>query len=242
MGTLEDTAAERLLTQKGIRKKVYGNQVEPYLDLGLERIDAVLLDLPIAIYYARPNPKLKFVGKPLGEGFYAIAFRKDQEALAERFDAALGRLLDSGAVATDLREMAPLERRPGEAGRFPARLGRPGGSGVRRRDQPVEPQVHLLLLHRRLVGRRRADRADHVRRHGPGDGHRAADRPGAALRPAAAALAATVYVEFFRGIPVLLLLFFLYYGLPAIVRSYYRCLGPYAEARAPCRRRSSASA
>ncbi len=32
--------------------------------------------------------------------------------------------------------------------------------------------------------------------------------------------AATVYVEFFRGIPVLLLLYFLYYGLPAISDRY----------------------
>ena len=62
VGTLEDTAAERLLAQEGITKKVYGNQVEPYVDLGLGRIDAVLLDLPIASYIARPNPKLKFVG------------------------------------------------------------------------------------------------------------------------------------------------------------------------------------
>ena len=31
---------------------------------------------------------------------------------------------------------------------------------------------------------------------------------------------AVVYVEFFRGIPVLLLLFFLYYGLPAISQNY----------------------
>ena len=33
-------------------------------------------------------------------------------------------------------------------------------------------------------------------------------------------LAAIIYVEFFRGIPVLLLLFFLYYGLPVIVEPY----------------------
>jgi len=33
-------------------------------------------------------------------------------------------------------------------------------------------------------------------------------------------LAATVYVEFFRGIPVLLLLYFLYYGLPTVSENY----------------------
>ena len=37
-------------TKMGITKKVYGNQVEPYLDLELGRLDAVLLDLPIATY------------------------------------------------------------------------------------------------------------------------------------------------------------------------------------------------
>ena len=39
----------------------------PYMDLELGRIDAVLLDLPIAVYYAQPNPKLKFVGPAAGQ-------------------------------------------------------------------------------------------------------------------------------------------------------------------------------
>ena len=43
VGTLEDTAAERLLDQMGIEKKAYGNQVEPYKDLEFGRLDAVLL-------------------------------------------------------------------------------------------------------------------------------------------------------------------------------------------------------
>jgi polar amino acid transport system substrate-binding protein len=75
VGTLEDTAAERLLDKMGVAKKIYGNQVEPYLDLELGRLDAVLLDLPIAVYYAQPNAKLQFVGRPLAPGYYAIAFR-----------------------------------------------------------------------------------------------------------------------------------------------------------------------
>ena len=41
--------------------------------------------------------------------------------------------------------------------------------------------------------------------------------------PAPLRLAATVYVEFFRGIPVLLLLFFLYYGLPVIAETLSTC-------------------
>ena len=55
--------------------------------------------------------------------------------------------------------------------------------------------------------------------------------------------AATVYVEFFRGIPVLLLLFFIYYGLPTIVgkNEHLDFLRPYLKL-GPCKRRSSASA
>jgi len=34
-------------------------------------------------------------------------------------------------------------------------------------------------------------------------------------------LLATCYVEFFRGIPVLLLLYFLYFGLPGIAQQYH---------------------
>ena len=62
VGTLGDTAAERLLDQQGVHKKVYDDQVSPYKDLKLGRIDAVLLDLPIAAYFAKPDPALKFVG------------------------------------------------------------------------------------------------------------------------------------------------------------------------------------
>lgn len=44
----------------GVDVKIYAGQVEPYEDLALGRLDAVLLDLPIAAYYAKPNPTLKY--------------------------------------------------------------------------------------------------------------------------------------------------------------------------------------
>ena len=57
-----------------------------------------LLDWPIAKYIAKPMPELKFVGPPQNPGYYAIAFRKDEEELAEQFDAALKRLEQSGEL------------------------------------------------------------------------------------------------------------------------------------------------
>src|SRR5207249_1566333 len=51
VGTMEETAAERLLNEMKIRKASYDAPVQAYDDLAIGRIDAVLMDLPIAIYY-----------------------------------------------------------------------------------------------------------------------------------------------------------------------------------------------
>jgi polar amino acid transport system substrate-binding protein len=212
VGTLEDTAAERLLDREHIVKKVYGNQVEPYVDLELGRLDAVLLDLPIAAYYAKPNAKLKFVGPDIAPGHYAIAFRKDQESLAAEFDAALTRLAERGELRRIYEKWHIWNDRQerlfasggvnddflGESGRqwnfaryFPLLLR---GAAV-----TVELTFVSMLLAMTL------------------------GLPIALLRlygPSPLRLAAMAYVEFFRGIPVLLLLYFLYYGLPVIADRY----------------------
>src|SRR5439155_10185081 len=69
-----------------------------YRDLVLGRLDAVLLDLPMAEYYARGNRALAYAGAATGKGTYAIAFRKDEAALAAQFDAAIERLIRSGEL------------------------------------------------------------------------------------------------------------------------------------------------
>ncbi len=102
VGTLANTAASRLLEKLGIPTKTYDDQVNPYRDLAQGRLDAVLLDLPIAIYVVKKtdelNAKLKFVGEPMEPGYYAIAFRPEDEALAQQFDQALGRLIENGEL------------------------------------------------------------------------------------------------------------------------------------------------
>ena len=99
VGTLSGAAAQDLLAGiGGVDVKIYSGQVEPYEDLALGRIDAVLLDLPIAAYYAKPNPKLRYQGQPLGEGFYGIAMRKEDRALKTAVDEVLQRLLKTGEL------------------------------------------------------------------------------------------------------------------------------------------------
>src|SRR5262249_18696462 len=98
VGTMEETAAERLLSEMKIAKASYDAPVQAYDDLAIGRLDAVLMDLPIALYYAQPRPELKFFGEPLGTGYYAIAFSKRNEALAAEIDAALEHLLKDGTL------------------------------------------------------------------------------------------------------------------------------------------------
>lgn len=102
VATLENTAASRLLKKLRIPMDVYDDQNNPYNDLALGRVDAVLLDLPIAIYMVQKNEelnaKLKFVGQPIEKGHYAIAFRKQDDALAQEFNTALDRLIQNGEL------------------------------------------------------------------------------------------------------------------------------------------------
>ncbi len=99
VGTLSGTVAQDILMKMGgVDVKIYAGQVEPYEDLAIGRLDAVLLDLPIAAYYAKPNPKLKYAGQPVGEGFYAIAIRKGDEELKARIDNILERLVNTGRL------------------------------------------------------------------------------------------------------------------------------------------------
>src|SRR3990172_5753875 len=99
VGTLYNTVARRMLEEMGnITISTYSGQVEPFMDLSLSRIDAVFVDSPIASYYAMPNPQLPLVGKPAGEGYYGIAVRKGDTALAEEVNKIIEKLLRTGEL------------------------------------------------------------------------------------------------------------------------------------------------
>ncbi|MDI6800521.1 MAG: ABC transporter substrate-binding protein/permease [Thermodesulfovibrionales bacterium] len=99
VGTLSGAVAQDILMKiGGVDVKVYSGQVEPYEDLAIGRLDAVLLDLPIAAYYAKPNPKLKYTGHPVGEGFYGIAIKKENKEFKNKIDEIFIKLLKSGEL------------------------------------------------------------------------------------------------------------------------------------------------
>ncbi|MBY0527403.1 MAG: ABC transporter substrate-binding protein [Gemmataceae bacterium] len=102
VGTLENTAASRYLEKIGLKPILFEDQVNPYKKLAAKELDAVLLDLPIAVEVVKKNKelneKLVFVGEPIEPGQYAIAFRKDDAKLAEQFDQALEQLIRKGEL------------------------------------------------------------------------------------------------------------------------------------------------
>ena len=233
VGTLELTGSERYLRERSMRAKLYDGQVEPYVDLELGRLDAVLFDLPVAAYYAKANPKLRYAGAPFAPGTYAVAVARGNEALAARVDRAIEAISRSGELQAIYArwgignaETASLlaGATSAEASSAPAATVKPAAPTVAPASAPGAdgtlleashawtPRVYLpLLLESAWVTVALA----------------VVSMIGAVLlglpialarlyAPRPVQLLAGAYVELFRGVPILLILYFLYYGLPVV--------------------------
>jgi len=228
-GTLGDTLAERMLLKAGAEVRAYTGQVEPYEELKFGRVDAVLLDLPIVKRFVTPElrPELRWVGPPIGRGEYAIAIHPEQDALRAEVDRAMGALIHDGRLAKILRRWDLWDDRqwalvhPEEAGPLtglfdearhvledvptvgPAVPQEPGKSWLVRFG-PLLLQSAAITLQISIFSMALAI---------------ALGVPLAVARLYGAPplqWASAVYVELFRGTPVILQLYVLYYGLPHV--------------------------
>ncbi len=220
VGTLEDTAASRYLKRQRVRTKEYTDQTGPYNDLAAGVIDGVLMDAPIAEYYGKKSlvtedtalfqkatPPFRFIDHFPTYYFYAIAVQKDNVALAAELNAALDRLLADGTLQRiyekwglwdSKQEKLLAEYRGDTAGEDTV-----GGGVAELLLKGAGMTVFLTFTGFALAV--------------------VLGLPIALLRlygPAPLRSLALLYVEFFRGIPVLLLLVFLYFGLPEMARAY----------------------
>jgi polar amino acid transport system substrate-binding protein len=97
-GTLKVTFAERYLQDLGgVSIRSYDGQVNPYVDLGLGRLDAVLMDTPIALYYAN-SPAVKNIELPSARMSFGIGVSKSRNLLLEEINAALDSLRKDGTL------------------------------------------------------------------------------------------------------------------------------------------------
>lgn len=98
VGTLSGSLAERILRDApGIVVSTYDSEAMSFSDLEVNRLDAVLIDQPVALYYASWNKKLKVIETPFGEVIYGIVI-KDDEKLLKDVNNALSKLITTGKL------------------------------------------------------------------------------------------------------------------------------------------------
>jgi polar amino acid transport system substrate-binding protein len=197
VGTLSSSLAHMILRETpGIEVVLYGGQEEPYRDLELGRTDAVLLDSLIAQRYGLIKPALELADGDVARGSYVIGVRPGDETLLAAVDDALGKIdLNEIDARWHLPTVAPSADTAVEGGQARFDAGQwllfLRGAGVTllvsMLAMALAIPLGLFLALARLYGGRAARTCAHV------------------------------YVEAFRGTPVLLQLYILYFGLAPII-------------------------
>jgi polar amino acid transport system substrate-binding protein len=211
VGTLSNSLAFEMLRRSPAETVAYEGTEEPYADLVNRRTDAVLLDDIIAARYGMPKPELRVVGD-LRDGYYSIAVRRDEPDVKEALDAALAKIAASGELRGILEKNHLWNERQARLAGWSASdqaqmLGLPP-------PPPVFGVSHVVLfLKGALVTLLVSTLAMAI-----------AIPLGILLALARihagpiVARAAGAYVEVYRGTPVLLQLYLLYYGLAPVLK------------------------
>lgn len=248
VGTMAGSAADRLLRERGIDPVAFDGQVEPYLDLELGRLDAVLLDTPIVAYYGQTNPRLKLAGEPLAEGEYGIAARTDDRQLIAAIDFGLSELMKSGRLREILVRWHLWDAQQAKLAQDEHRTTELTGLGFDERSQPLaDAAPPIETVDRNIVAASAMQWSFGqyapllLRAAGMTIFLTAASMILAMLVGLIIAVArlygplplrwfALGYIEFFRGIPLLLLLFFLYFGVAHYLAGWHIALPAVATA------------
>lgn len=212
VGTLNQTVAHDILqTVNGIDIKVYEGNEEPYRDLELGRSDAVLLDNIIADRYGCPNRDLRCLPYDVARGVYVVGMRRGDDDLKAAIDRALADMRKDGELEQILRKAKLWDDRQNE---------QQISSSVKHAARGFDADMLGQFLVAALVTLKISVLAFLL-----------AVPLGMLLAVARVygglpiRIAARVYIELFRGTPVLLQLFVLYYGLAGYIN-----LGPVQAA------------
>jgi polar amino acid transport system substrate-binding protein len=112
VGVLSSSVAQRLIEEMGgVDLRIYPGNVESLRDLKATRIEAVLMDLPIALHYAKPDPALKFSGEPFAPGYYGIGVRKQDLSLLAALNRAIGELAQDHTLERIYRKYGVWDER-----------------------------------------------------------------------------------------------------------------------------------
>jgi polar amino acid transport system substrate-binding protein len=220
VGTLAGAAAHEMLRKIGNVDVRSYSAAWPYEDLALGRLDAVFLDTPITVYYGKPDSRLKYAGAPEGEGFYGIAFRKADRVLKEVVDSVIDDLLRTGELRRIYEKWGLWDRSQMKLFSYPSSPEAGKQFRIESEDAPLYDFLPLLLkgagvtIFISVISMALAIALglfiSLLRLYGP---------------PVLRGMS-TAYVEVYRGTPLLIQLFILYYGLPNVGIT----LSPFAAA------------
>jgi polar amino acid transport system substrate-binding protein len=212
VGTLNQTYAHDLLRAEPLEAVLYEGNEEPYIDLEQGRIDAVLLDNIIADRYGCTRTRVKCLPDDVARGTYVIGIRKHDPELKAAIDDALAAMRKDGELEQILRKAKLWDARQTE----PPPITAETAAKHRRFDADMFWQfveAALVTLKLSLLAFLLAVPIGLVLAVARVYGN------------VVTSTLARVYIEVFRGTPVLLQLFVLYYGLAP-----YYSLGPVQAA------------
>lgn len=213
VGVLLGSAAERYMEKEfGAAVILRPNQGVTNVMRGVEQgheLDATVQDVPIALYYAADFPGLHSVGAAVAPGYYVILTRKEDGALRDRLNQALRKGIQDGSLRQIYEKYRLWNPEQEKLGDIAARPWPPPAEGLARKEgsaldhgasmvraagttvllsclsMPLAMLVGLLVAVGRLYG------------------------------PRWLGWFLGLYVEFLRGTPLLLQLYFIYFLLPS---------------------------
>lgn len=223
VGTLKSSQMEYVLKQAGgIDVRSYDEEIDAYSDLKLKRIDATVMDFPIAVYYAQPDRELQFTGPPIGRIAYGIALKKGAhpELLAQintalsqmSVDGSLHAILDSWALWSPVMaqvtgDAKPMIAQPVNYEHFVEATQPSGWRAQLDRYARFLPQLGWAALMTMEISI-----LSMVLAVGLGAALALARVYGGTVLDRLA----QIYIEVVRGTPLLIQVLFIYYGLPKI--------------------------
>jgi len=203
VGTLVNSAMSRVLENENIKLRPYQDVVGAYQDLELGRIDAILMDDPAEMYYARSNPKLKWACEPFNPGYFIIGIRKGDLDTKKKIDAAIDSIVNNGSIEKILRKWnmwSEAQNKLKTTLKFDViKKSFNWGEGLLRLCHAAVITV-LLAFGAMIIAVVLGLPLSFGQTKGP----------------KIVRILCTSYIEFFRGTPVIVQLLFLYFGLPVI--------------------------
>jgi polar amino acid transport system substrate-binding protein len=203
VGTLASSLAHEILRDHGdVEVVLYEGVEEPFIDLEHGRTAAVLLDHIIAERYGLVRPTLAQAAVA-GDGVYAVALRREDSALRAALDDALDAMRRDGELRVILERWRLWNDQQEQPFTLPESRAIPLGMSAAQivlflRGAAMTLLISALAMILAVSGGLTLALARQY-------------------AGASAQAAARAYVELFRGTPVLLQLYVLYYGLAPVL-------------------------